>query len=73
MLCRSSLNVPPQIIDPIYFSLTVLTDLGTGDISLAREAVLVRFMIISEVLIGPYFWAVLVGIIIAWAARESKY
>jgi hypothetical protein len=71
-LCRSSFNIPPEIVNLIYFSLTVMTDLGTGDLSLARQAVLIRFMIISEVLIGLYFWAVVVGIIISWTARESK-
>ncbi len=71
-LCRSSFNPPPEIINPIYSSFSIMTTLGTEDMSLARQDVLVRFMIISEVMIGIYFWAVVVGIIISWTARESK-
>ena len=71
-LCRSSFNPPPEIINPIYSSFSIMTTLGTGDMSLARQAMLVRFLIISEVVIGIYFWAVVVGIIISWTARESK-
>ncbi len=71
-LCRSSFNPPPEMINLIYFSFTTMTALGTGDISLAGQDVLVRFLTISEVLIGLYFWAVVVGIIISWTARESK-
>ena len=71
-LCRSSFNINPEIINPIYSSFSIMTTLGTGDMSPARQAILVRFMIISEVVIGIYFWAVVVGIIISWTARESK-
>ena len=71
-LCRSSFNITLEIINPIYSSFSIMTTLGTGDMSLARQAMLVRFMIISEVMIGIYFWAVVVGIIISWTARESK-
>ena len=71
-LCRSCFNITPEIINPIYSSFNIMTTLGTGDMSLARQAMLVRFLIISEVIIGIYFWAVVVGIIISWTARESK-
>ncbi len=49
-----------------------MTALGMGDITPARHTILVRFLVVSEVLIGLYFWAVLVGMIIAWAVREAK-
>jgi hypothetical protein len=71
-LCRSSFDITPEIINPIYSTFSIMTTLGTGDMSLARQAMLVRFLIISEVVIGIYFWAVVVGIIISWTARESK-
>jgi len=71
-LCRSSFDIILEIINPIYSSFSIMTTLGTGDMSLARQAMLVRFLIISEVVIGIYFWAVVVGIIISWTARESK-
>ncbi len=71
-LCRSSFDMTPEIFNPIYSSFSIVTTLGTGDMSLARQTILVRLMIISEVVIGIYFWAVVVGIIISWTARESK-
>ncbi len=71
-LCRSSFNIVPDVIDLAYFSFTTMTALGLGDITPARHTLLVRFLMISEVLIGLYFWAVLVGMIIAWAVREAK-
>jgi len=69
-LCRSSFNPPPEMMNIIYFSFTTITASGTGDFTLVRQAVLVRFLTISETLIGIYFWAVLVGIIISWRARD---
>jgi hypothetical protein len=48
-----------------------MTTLGLGDITPMRHTILARFLVISEVLIGLYFWAVLVGMIISWAAKES--
>ena len=71
-LCRASFNIDPDLIDLAYFSFTTMTALGLGDITPARHTLLVRFLVISEVLIGLYFWAVLVGTIIAWAVRETK-
>ena len=71
-LCRSCFNITTEIINPVYSSFSIMTTLGTGDMSLAGQAMLVRFLIISEVMIGIYFWAVVVGIIISWTARESK-
>ncbi len=71
-LCRSSFNVEPDLIDLAYFSLTTMTALGLGDIAPARHTILVRFLAVSEVLIGLYFWAVLVGMIISWTSREVK-
>ncbi len=71
-LCRSSFNIDPDLIDLAYFSFTTMTALGLGDITPARHTILVRFLVISEVLIGLYFWAVLVGMIIAWTVRETK-
>jgi hypothetical protein len=71
-LCRSSFNIVPDLIDLAYFSFTTMTALGIGDITPARHAILVRFLAVSEVLIGLYFWAVLVGMIISWAVREAK-
>ncbi len=49
-----------------------MTAPGMGDNILARHTILVRFPVASEVLIGLYFWAVLVGMIIAWAVKEAK-
>ena len=71
-LCRSSFNIDPDLIDLAYFSFTTMTALGLGDITPARHTILVRFLVISEVLIGLYFWAVLVGMIIAWTVRETE-
>ncbi len=71
-LCRSSFNIVPDLFDLAYFSFTTMTALGLGDITPARHTLLVRFLVVSEVLIGLFFWAVLVGIIIAWAVREAK-
>jgi len=71
-LCRSSFNIDPDLIDLAYFSFTTMTALGLGDISPARHTILVRFLVIAEVLIGLYFWAVLVGMIISWTVREAK-
>lgn len=71
-LCRSSFSVHLRITDLIYFSFTTITALGAEGISPARQAVLVRFIIIAEVLTGLYFWAVVVGLIISWSAREFK-
>ena len=71
-LCRSSFNIDPDLIDLAYFSFTTMTTLGLGDISPARHTILVRFLVFPEVLIGLYFWAVLVGMIISWAVREIK-
>lgn len=71
-LCRSSFNIVPDVIDPAYFSLTTITTLGLGDIAPARHTILVRFLMAAEVLIGLYFWAVLVGMIISWTVREVK-
>ena len=71
-LCRSSFTIDPDLIDLAYFSFTTMTALGLGDISPARHTILVRFLVISEVLIGLYFWAVLVGMIISWTVREAK-
>ncbi len=71
-LCRSSFNIVPDLIDLAYFSFTTMTALGLGDITPARHTILVRFLVIPEVLIGLYFWAVLVGMIIAWTVREAK-
>jgi hypothetical protein len=71
-LCRYSFNIVPDLIDLAYFSFTTMTALGMGDISPARQTVLVRFLVIAEVLIGLYFWAVLVGMIIYWKAREEQ-
>jgi Ion channel len=71
-LCRSSFNIDPDLIDLAYFSFTTITALGIGDITPARHTLLVRFLVVSELLIGLYFWAALVGIIISWTAREVK-
>jgi Ion channel len=71
-LCRSSFNIVPDFIDLAYFSFTTMTALGMGDITPARHTILVKFLVVSEILIGLYFWAVLVGMIIAWAVREAK-
>jgi hypothetical protein len=70
-LCRSSFAIDPDLFDLAYFSGTTMTALGLGDITPIRHAVLVRFLVVSEVLIGLYFWAVLVGIIISWAGKET--
>ena len=71
-LCRFSFNIDPDLIDLAYFSFTSMTALGMGDIAPARHTILVRFLVVSEVLIGLYFWAVLVGMIISWTIREVK-
>ena len=71
-LCRFSFNIDPDLIDLAYFSFTTMTTLGLGDISPARHAILVKFLVVPEVLIGLYFWAVLVGMIIAWTVRKPK-
>lgn len=71
-LCRSSFNINPDLIDLAYFSFTTMTTLGIGDIVPARQTVLVKLLAISEILIGLYFWAVLVGIVISWTVREPK-
>lgn len=71
-LCRSSFNIDPDLIDLAYFSFTTMIALGIGDITPARHTMLARFLVISEVLIGLYFWAVLVGMIISWKAREAN-
>lgn len=71
-LCRSSFSIAPDLIDLPYFSLTTMTGLGMGDITPTRHTILVRFLAVSEVLIGLYFWAVLVGMIISWTVREVK-
>ena len=73
-LCRPSFNIDPDLIDLAYFSFTTMTALGIGDISPARHTLLVRFLIVSEVLLGLYFWAVFVGVIISWTVRlrEAK-
>ncbi len=71
-LCRASFNIVPDLIDLAYFSFTTMTALGLGDITPARHTLLVRFLVVSEVLIGLFFWAVLVGTIIAWTVRETK-
>ena len=71
-LCRSSFSIDPDLIDLAYFSFTSMTALGMGDITPARHTILVRFLVVSEVLIGLYFWAVLVGMIISWTIREVK-
>ena len=71
-LCRSSFNIDPDLIDLAYFSFTTMTALGLGDITPARHTILVRFLVISEVLLGLYFWAVLVGMVISWTVRETK-
>jgi len=71
-LCRFSFNIDPDLIDLAYFSFTSMTALGMGDITPARHTILVRFLVVSEVLIGLYFWAVLVGMIISWTLREVK-
>ena len=51
-LCRSSFNIDPDLFDLAYFSGTTMTALGMGEISPARHTILVRFLVISEVLIG---------------------
>jgi hypothetical protein len=71
-LCRSSFNIDPDLVDLAYFSFTTMTALGLGDITPVRHTLLVRFLLVSEVLIGLYFWAVLVGTIISSAVRETK-
>ena len=71
-LCRSSFNIHPGLFDLAYFSCTTMTALGLGDILPLRHTILVRVLVISEVLIGLYFWAVLVGMTISWAARETE-
>ncbi len=71
-LCRASFNISPELIDIIYFSFCTLTTLGIGDIYPARHTVLVKILAISEILIGLYFWAVLVGTIISWTARDAE-
>jgi Ion channel len=71
-VCRSSFNIAPDLIDLAYFSFTTMTALGIGDITPARHTILVRFLVVSEVLIGLYFWAVLVGTIISCTVREIR-
>ena len=71
-LCRSSFNIDPDLIDLAYFSFTTMTALGFGDITPARHTILVRFLAISEVFIGLYFWAVLVGMVIAAAVGKAR-
>ena len=71
-LCRSSFNIAPDLIDLAYFSFTAMTALGLGDIVPARHTLLVRFLVVSGVLMGLYFWAVLVGMIISLTLREVK-
>ena len=65
-LCRASFNIVPGFVDLAFFSYSTMTALGLGDILPARQTILVRFMVVSEVLFGLYFWAVLVGVIISW-------
>jgi hypothetical protein len=71
-LCRFSFNIDPDLFDLAYFSCTTMTALGMGDIMPAQHTLVVRFLMVSEVLIGLYFWAVLVGMIISWTQRETK-
>jgi hypothetical protein len=71
-LCRSSFNFAPDLIDLAYFSLTTMTTLGVGDIVPARHAISVKLLVISEVLTGLYYLAVLVGMIISWTVKESS-
>jgi hypothetical protein len=71
-LCRTSFNIDPDLIDLAYFSFTTMTALGLGDIVPGRHTLLVKFLVVSEVLIGLYFWAVLVGMIISWRVRETR-
>jgi Ion channel len=71
-LCRSPFNIDPDLIDLVYFSFTTMTTLGISDIAPVRHTILVKFLVISEVLIGLYFWAASVGMIIAWTVREAK-
>lgn len=71
-LCRSSFNIDPDLVDLAYFSFTTITALGLGDVSPARHTLLVKFLVVSELLIGLYFWAVLVGMIISWKVGEPK-
>jgi hypothetical protein len=72
ILCRSSFNIDPGLVDLAYFSFTTITALGLGDVSPARHTLLVKFLVVSELLIGLYFWAVLVGMIISWNVREKE-
>ena len=71
-LCRSSFGIDPDLFDLAYFSCTTMTALGLGDITPMRHTILTRFLVISEVLIGLYYWAVLVGMIISWAVKETE-
>ena len=71
-LCRSSFNIDPDLIDLAYFSFTTMTTLGIGDITPARHTLLVRFLVVSEVLIGLYFWAVLVGMVICLDGQGTQ-
>ena len=71
-LCRSSFNIKPELIDLAYFSFSTMATLGIGDISPARYTIFVKFLVTCEVLIGLYFWAVLVGTIIGWTVSEAK-
>ena len=66
------LILTPKSLIWLILVLATMTTLGIGDVSPARHTMLVKFLVTSEVLIGLYFWAVLVGTIIGWTVSEAK-
>jgi len=72
VIFRASFQPPLDFFRAIYLSLVTITTLGAGDIQPRDD--LGRLLVTVEVLLGVYFLAVVVAVIIGWApgSRDSR-
>ncbi len=53
----------------IYFSFVTIATVGYGDI--APKSTLAQFTVVSEIMVGLYLLAVILGIVARWVPRSA--
>jgi hypothetical protein len=58
-------------LDALYYSFVTITTVGFGDISPKRECWLGQLTVIAELVVGFYFIAAVLSVVVSWAQRPS--
>lgn len=58
-------------LDAVYFSFVTFATLGYGDIKPSGEARLAKIFVMTEIVLGLYFLAVILANLVSWANPRS--